>query len=166
MPKSLDQLGEIDWQAAGNKEMPRWLSEVISPDRYVAQRACELIEEHTTRRGTESVEDFAPIEAFFADDIPILIVPFVIGLIETPKPHYTMWTFNFLIDLLDVIDHYLPNLEEPYKTKAKQLVKAVASGEDVYYRVYEMPEAPQYEIAHLVQAIKKLKKAFRQKKPS
>ncbi|MEQ8671934.1 MAG: hypothetical protein RLP44_31510 [Aggregatilineales bacterium] len=78
----LEDMNHIDWNRVGNPDIPRWLEGLTSVDLNIWGRAVHRLAVDVVMEDEVSDGNLRPTTAL-SSDLPILIIPFLIELLES-----------------------------------------------------------------------------------
>jgi hypothetical protein len=88
--------------------------------------------------GSQSSDSYGPIEELLRNDIPLLITPFLIQLLEIPSTEGKENILLLLIDLANKVYLDIDNLNsESDRVKASRMFEAVQDGIPIYQKLHE-----------------------------
>jgi hypothetical protein len=96
----LETLDQIDWKDLGEPRIPEWL-------RGLAQNNTEAsgqLEDRFVYLGSETWENYGPASELLKNDVPVLIVPFLIELLGNEECNQKAFILALLLDLLSYIN--------------------------------------------------------------
>jgi hypothetical protein len=125
-------LEKIDWKTLRAPEIPKWLRDLASDDRKIQLQAYHNIEDSVVHIGATSWENYGPLSEILKTDIPHLIVPFLIELLEHKEVKNKVWILQLLYDLAWNMRLHINEVDDPFRTRAHQVYDAVQAGVETY----------------------------------
>lgn len=128
----LEGLDQIDWKGLGEPRVPEWLRGLAQNDPTVGK----ALEDRFVYLGSESWENFGPPSQLLQNDVPSLIVPFLIEILGSEECNLKAFILALLLDMLSYVD--LPNASAFfYQRRTKETINKILaiSPEDSSYTV-------------------------------
>ncbi len=140
---------EIDWKYLGEPEIPQWLKDLTSNDRETRRAAYEKMVDRLIPWPAfdERNGDIKLFKYALRDDIPLLIVPFLIEFLTTENLRNKDGILGMLHNLACYI-YVSVAQDEPedsiYRTRARLIREAVRRGTRVYRSFLDLPDSEYY----------------------
>ena len=130
----LEQLDSIDWKSHGAEYMPELIRGMASPDQKVRSGAYNRLELIFYPLPTGVWEDLDPvaIQKLLEMDLPVLVAPFFIELLESEVVERK----SIILQWLEAISRYREYVEdETHWEQAMKSFEAVKIGMPIYQRL-------------------------------
>lgn len=128
----LQNLDSVDWKKFRAEKVRETLSNLISDDDATRHEAFLYLEERFVYTEGSPI-DYGPVGKILKDDLPILIIPFLIQVVRQESVKDKSGILQLLCHFSYFI--HIADLQEPYKSRAENLLHAVKSHHAVYERL-------------------------------
>lgn len=136
----LEELNTIDWTSRNAEQVPAWILGLASDDKQTRQRSFNNFEEYVVfgNRSFEEVNLMWGLSNIFQTDVPILVVPFLIELLDNEQVPEKDNILYFLHRMALYVEfHYEGDL---YLERARQVRLAIWEGLDTYLKLLKHPD--------------------------
>ncbi|MEZ4672577.1 MAG: hypothetical protein R3E39_32150 [Anaerolineae bacterium] len=128
----LDELNEIDWGNFMYPDVPIWVRNLASDDLEARNVAYNNLEKILAYAGSTSWENYGPLSELLKTDMPIVVVPFLITLLNYEGVRDKEYILELLLDIATYRTLIKEDDEEVYKDRAHRAYNAVQKGIDIY----------------------------------
>ncbi len=142
MSELLKGLDSIDWKSLNAPLVPKWLRDITSDNREIRGKAFENLDRYVVDIGRTSHEDYGPIEELVRTEVPCMIVPFLLELLEASEIRGKGGIIELLYDLARKVQLDIDKLNESQRERAIILYQSVQAGLPLYRHFYNNPTEP------------------------
>lgn len=133
-----ETLDTIDWEIRNASDVPHWLRQLCSSDLESARRAGQHIADDVIKIWHQDHWHDDGISRILDTDVPLLIVPFLIEVLDIDTKINKTSILTLLIGLSDY--EYMHYEGDVYAKRAHQVHEAVWNGHLVYLKLLKHPE--------------------------
>gem|GEM_PF-2615138 len=129
----LEGLKEIDWDSRNATRVPIWLQELDSPKETKRIMAWENLESEVIKINDQDYDSGKRISNILNTDTPLLIVPFLIGLLKTGTNVNKSRIVGMLLSMMGYVE--MRDEGDSYKSLAWQIYEEIWQGLDMYLKL-------------------------------
>jgi hypothetical protein len=135
----LKDLDKIDWKSRNASEVPVWLHQLCSSDLSVAYDAWDRLDGYIVKVSNQDHRHGNGISRILNTDVPLLIVPFLIEILDSNIKIGKTDILTLLIGLSSY--EYMNDEGDAYSERARQIFDAVWEGHPLYLSLLRYPES-------------------------